>query len=181
MISTRFYRFLKIDCFPCSVWIILYWATSSDTVLSNIFGSAITVSWVASVLKAYNLKAVGLRIRGEDREKVTYKARRVDRVKVCFTLSENPVAETGPKTIYIRIARPDRVIVTRGKDDAFAFEYQGQMINFTMKREIDYQNKAMDICLQWDKKSDEPAMKGIYDVAVFADGQEIGETQFQLE
>lgn len=135
----------------------------------------------AAILKAYNISAMGARIRGEDNEKITFKARRVDAVKVCFTLSENPIIEKGPKTIYVRVARPDNVIVTRGKDDAFTFEYQGEKINFTMKETIDYQNKAMDLCLYWHKQTDEPAMKGTYHVSIFADGYEIGYTTFVLE
>jgi len=87
----------------------------------------------AAVLKAYNIVCEGIRMRAGEREDVTFKARRVDAIRVSFTLSENPVAEPGPKTLYVRIARPDNVIVTRGKDDAFTFEYEGNRINFSMK------------------------------------------------
>ncbi|HRZ76178.1 MAG TPA: hypothetical protein P5248_02345, partial [Bacteroidales bacterium] len=135
----------------------------------------------AAVLKAYNIVCEGLRVRGEDSEKVTYKARRVDAVRVCFTLSENPVAQPGPRNIYVRIARPDNVIITRGKDDAFTFEHQGQKLNFSMKQEVNYQNKAMNVCLSWEKQSEEPAMKGTYNVYIFIDGYEIGYSQFTLE
>lgn len=135
----------------------------------------------AAIMKAYNINSLGVRVRGEDREKVTFKARRVDAVKVCFTLSENKIIEPGPKTIYIRVARPDNVIVTRGKDEAFTFEYQGDKINFSMKETIDYQNIAMDLCMYWHKQTDEPAMKGTYHVAIFADGYEIGSSSFILE
>ena len=135
----------------------------------------------AAVLKAYNIVSEGLRVRGEDSEKLTFKARRVDAVKVCFTLSENPVAQPGMRTVYVRIARPDNVIVTQGKDDAFSFEHQGQKLNFSMKQEVNYQNKAMNVCLKWDKQSDEPAMKGVYKVYIFTDGYEIGYSQFTLE
>lgn len=135
----------------------------------------------AAILKAYNIVSEGLRIRGEDNESVTYKARRVDAVRVCFTLSENPVAQPGPRNIYVRIARPDNVIITRGKDDAFTFEHEGQKLNFSMKQEVNYQNKAMNVCLTWEKQSDEPAMKGTYNVYIFTDGYEIGYGQFTLE
>lgn len=136
----------------------------------------------ASALKAYNITAEGIRYKswGEG-EKVTYKARRVDAVKICFTLSENPVAAPGNKTVYVRLARPDNVIVTQGNDDAYTFEYQGEKLNFSMKQDINYQNKAMDVCLDWEKVAEGPAMKGVYHVYIFVDGEEIGYGQFELE
>jgi cell division protein FtsL len=136
----------------------------------------------ASALKAYNISAEGIRYKswGEG-EKVTYKARRVDAVKICFTLSENPVAEPGKRNIYVRLARPDNVIVTQGNDETYTFDYQGEKINFSMKQEVDYQNKAMDVCLDWEKVAEGPAMKGVYHIYIFVDGEEIGYSQFELE
>lgn len=136
----------------------------------------------ASVLKAYNIEAYGIRTRGfNDKEVVTDKARRVEEVNVCFTLAENPIIPSGKKNIYVRIARPDNVIVSRSKDIIYTFEYNGEKIQYSMMKEIEYNNKAMDLCLSWTKQDPKtPAMVGIYNVAIFADGQEIGQTQFEL-
>lgn len=136
----------------------------------------------ASALKAYNISCEGVRFKTwGDGEKITYKARRVDAVDVCFTLSENPVAETGNRTVYVRIARPDDVIVTKGEGEEYQFLHNGEMINYSMKEQIRYENKAMDICLRWEKVTDEPAMKGTYHAFIFLDGEEIGYSQFELD
>ena len=122
-------------------------------------------------------KVVGL----NKKEDVTEKARRTDEVKVCFTLSENPVAPTGKRMIYIRIARPDNVIITQGTETE-TFMFNDQKIQFSMKKDIDYDGKAQNICLTWakhDKKTD--AMKGVYHVSVFCDNYEIGQGQFELK
>jgi len=135
----------------------------------------------ASLLKAYNVTATALRSKSETKESSTEKARRADKVKVCFTLSENPVAEKGKKLVYIRIARPDNVIITEGLDET-AFMFNGQKIQYSMKQEVNYTGAAQNICVAWskkDKKTD--AMKGIYHVAVFIDGYEIGQGQFELK
>lgn len=138
---------------------------------------------VASMLKAYNIKANTVRLRsGGSKEIETDKAKRVERVKICFTLSENKIATSGKKTIYVRIARPDNQIVSEGKDDIYSFEYQGQRIQYSMKKEINYDNKSQEICLSWDKKDEKtPAMVGKYNVAIFVDGYEIGQSQFELK
>lgn len=136
----------------------------------------------ASILKAYNLSALGVRFTGSGRAKETDKASRVERIKVCFTLSANKIVEAGTKTIYLRIARPDDEIVTQKLDaDSYTFEYKGQPIQYTSKKEIDYQNEAMDLCLFWHKKTKDAAMVGVYNASIFVDGYEIGSTNFELK
>jgi len=136
----------------------------------------------ASMLKAYNVTAEGVRLKGGSKKEVIEdRARRVEKVKVCFTLAENPVIPAGKKNVYIRIARPDKVIITRSKDIIYTFDYNGEKIQYSMMKEIDYNNKAMDLCLYWTKQDMKtPAMTGTYNVAVFSDGQEIGQTNFVL-
>ncbi|HRY33886.1 MAG TPA: hypothetical protein P5531_13040 [Bacteroidales bacterium] len=136
---------------------------------------------LGAMLKAYNITSEGLRIRGSGKEVSTGKARRTDAVKVCFTLSENPITPPGPRTVYLRIARPDNVIVTEGTD-ASTFIHDGEPIQYTLKKEIDYQNKAQQICMTWLKKDKTgEAMTGRYHVAVFVDGYEIGQGSFELK
>lgn len=135
----------------------------------------------AAVLKAYNLTAEGIRMTGSGRERTTDKANKIEKVKVCFTLGENKLVPPGPKTIYMRIARPDNEIVSQRAGDTYTFEYQGKLIEYTIKKEIDYQQEPLNLCLYWTKKSEkEPAMIGKYNVSVFADGFDIGQTFFEL-
>jgi len=135
----------------------------------------------ATVLRAYNVTASTVRITGSGRERDTDKAKRVERVEVCFTLGENKLSEPGPKVIYIQIIRPDGVVVTQKIGEDYSFEYQGGLLEYTAKKEVDYQNKDTFSCMHWNKRSDsEAAMLGIYNVKVFTAGEEIGKTSFQL-
>jgi hypothetical protein len=135
----------------------------------------------AAVFNAYNVEAYGVRFTGSGRERETDKANKIERVKVCFTLGENKLIEPGIKTVYIRIIRPDGVVVTQRLESGNTFDFQGQQIEYTSKKEIDYQNKDTYTCIFWTKKSDsEPAMEGVYNVSVYADGAQIGKTSFEL-
>jgi cell division protein FtsB len=135
---------------------------------------------LASSLKAYNLKGTPIRKKsGGKKEEVEEKAKRTDRIKVSFTLSENLIAPSGTKTIYIRIARPDDKILTTSADISYTFDYNGEKIQYSVKKDIDYQNKAMDITMYWDKLEDFTA--GTYVVSVFTDELLIGESQFALK
>ncbi|MCD4698417.1 MAG: hypothetical protein K8S16_19500 [Bacteroidales bacterium] len=136
----------------------------------------------ATVLKAYNVTASTIRFTGSGRERETDKASKIERVKVCFTLSENKLVEPGLKTVYLRIVRPDKVVVTQKVGDTYTFEYQGKQIEYSDKKDVDYQNKDAYVCMHWGKKSKkEPAMVGTYTVTVYTEGYEIGKASFELQ
>ena len=135
---------------------------------------------LASSLKAYNLRAFALRVRGVN-ETVTDRAVRADRIMVEFTLSENRIVPAGPRTIYVRIARPDNVIILAGDGDAYSFELDGNQLQFTIRHNIVYNNTAQNISLSWTKRDARaPAMEGIYTVTIFMDNHQIGQTFFEL-
>lgn len=136
----------------------------------------------ASVLKAYNITASTIYVKRSGSEVETDKARRVNKVKVCFTLSKNVVLTPGLKDVYVRIARPDNKILSPGIAEDFVFEYKGEQIQYSMYQQANYDNEAQDICLDWvNKFEDINMLEGTYEVIVFADGKEIGTTSFNLK
>ncbi len=141
-----------------------------------------TVSTAASTFKAYNLRATTVRIKSKGQESETDKASRVDAINVCFTLSENKIAASGSLPVYVRIARPDGVIMVESNSDAYSFTVDTTVLQFSLKKDLDYKNVAQEVCLKWMKKDkDADAMKGSYNVAVFTAGKEIGRTSFELK
>jgi len=155
---------------------------SKNTQLSEINEELNKKVDVGSNLRIYNLKAEAYALRGRsDREVLTFKARRVDRLTICLTLGENPLVEPGKKNIYIRVARPDNLILIKGEGDEYSFEANGVKLQYSLKQTVDYQNKAQDICLNWDKQTSENAMEGMYKVIVYIDGIEVGTTSITLD
>jgi hypothetical protein len=133
----------------------------------------------ATFIKAYDVTATTYKLKGGDKEQPTEKASRTDRVRVCFTIGENPLVTSGKKIIYIRISRPDNVVVIKSKYDTFAFN--GQTVPYSIREDIDYAGKSMNVCVNWTKRNtDEPAMKGKYNVTVFTEDKEIGSGTFEL-
>lgn len=135
----------------------------------------------AAVLKAYKITGQGVRGTGE-KERVTDKAKRVEKVKACFTLSENSLLSAGRKEVYVRIARPDKLILARGKGDEYSFTYKGEILQYSMKETVNYQNQAIDLCLYWiNRTSKEDLPAGTYVVTVYSDDTEIGQSSFELK
>jgi hypothetical protein len=134
----------------------------------------------AAFLKAYNVNVKAFRVTAGSKETATDKASRTDRLRICFTIGENPLVQTGNRSVYIRIMRPDNVVVTKSKYDTFVFN--GQTIPFSIREDINYLGKAMNLCVDWTKKdTDKAAMKGRYTVTVFTEDKEIGSSTFELK
>ena len=129
---------------------------------------------IAKTLRAINFNITGLNKKG----KPNNKAKKVKKIQICFTLAENKVVEPGNKVVYLRIARPDGSIITASEYNLF--EYQGNKIAYTAKREIEYNNKDTDVCIYWTNENDERLMKGTYFADIFIDGKNVGTTTFKL-
>jgi len=135
----------------------------------------------AAYIKAYDVVATAFKLKsGGSKEQVTDKASRTDRIRVCFTIGENTLITPGKKNVYVRIVRPDNIVVIKSKYDTF--EFNGQTLAYSLRQDIDYQGKSMKVCVDWTKKNtDQPAMKGKYMVTVFTDDREIGTGSFDLK
>jgi len=134
----------------------------------------------AAVLKAYKVTAIAYKSRGVDKEKETDKAARADKIKVCFTVSENKLVSSGYKRFFVRIARPDNVILTRGP--AYTFQFLGQTLQFSAMETLNFEGDAADVCTYFERPANGPELtKGRYIVNVFTEDREIGQTSFELK
>lgn len=135
----------------------------------------------AAYLKAYKITATAVKGSGE-KERPVDKARRLEKIKVCFTLGENPLISSGKKDIYIRIAGPDNKILARGVGDEYSFKHKGEVLQYSSKHTLNYINKAIDVCDYWtNRSSNEDMQVGTYVITVYADDEEIGQTTFELK
>jgi cell division protein FtsB len=135
---------------------------------------------VASILGTYNLEGLPVHVKGSGKEIETDKIRRVERINVCFTLSENSIVPAGEKTLYVRIAQPDKEILEAGRGDKYTFQHQGETLQYSIKKEINYQNEAIEMCLQYNLRETQEIQAGIYHVDVFDGDNNIGHTTFEL-
>ena len=136
---------------------------------------------IASALQAYKITLTSRRLRsGGGKESSTDKAKKTDRFKICFTLSKNMIAQSGSKDIYIRIAKPDHEILCKNRNADYAFvTREKDTLQFSVKKNVNYENKSMDVCVNWDKTTE--LAPGNYTVSIYADGFLIGESSIDLK
>jgi hypothetical protein len=127
---------------------------------------------IASVIQAKNIVAVSL----NKKRKETTRINALDKLRICFTLRENPLAKPGQKDVYMRVIRPDSLVVTSSPDNLF--EYNGNKIIYSANRQVDYMNQDIDVCIYMDNKGD--FIIGNYSVELYLDNNIIGRTNFML-
>ncbi|MDA3928846.1 MAG: hypothetical protein PF541_07780 [Prolixibacteraceae bacterium] len=128
----------------------------------------------AQILEALDLRGTGL----NPRDKETLKVARTSKLMISFTLSKNLTAKRGAKNIYIRIMRPDQLLLLESEQDLF--KYEDLKIAYTAKREVNYEGMELPINIYWNNTGKDPLLAGTYTVDVFADGYNIGSSEFVL-
>jgi hypothetical protein len=127
---------------------------------------------IASIIQAKDVIAVAL----NKSRKETTRLDRIEKLRICFTLRENPIAAAGKKTVYLRITRPDSLIITASPDNLF--EFNGTKAIFTANREADYMNQDVDMCIFVDNTGD--FIIGNYRADLYLEGAKIGGCTFIL-
>jgi len=130
----------------------------------------------ASELSIAALKGGAVIEKSSGKQIPTTKARRADKVKICFSVAENRIAEKGDKLLYVQVLDANNNVL--GENAVVAFD--DKTLNYSFKTEFNYTNKALDICefLTAPKKGFD---KGNYFVNVFRGSDMISNTSFVLE
>ncbi len=121
---------------------------------------------LAAVFKTFDVKAVGVRQKGAS-ETETDKVKKLEKIKICFTLSGNNIIPSGNKNIYLRIAQPDKKILSKGRGEEYSFLFRGERLQYSIMQPIDYRNVDQEICVYWDRRDTQDLVPGIYNIDIY--------------
>jgi hypothetical protein len=145
---------------------------NSNTELSKVKEDLSSKVEIASVIQAKDIVAVSL----NKKRKETTRINLLDKLRICFTLRENPLATAGPKSVYMRVLRPDSLVITSSPDNLF--DYKGNKIIYSANRTVDYANQDVEMCIFLDNNGD--FIIGNYSVELYLEDNIIGRTNFTL-
>jgi uncharacterized protein with PIN domain len=117
---------------------------NTNTELSKVKEELSSKVEIASVIQAKNIAAVSL----NKKRKETTRINLLDKLRICFTLRENPLAKAGQKEVYMRVIRPDSLVITSSPDNLF--EYKNNKIIYSAFRVVDYMNQDVEMCIFMD-------------------------------
>ena len=125
----------------------------------------------ASVLRVEYLNISTLKKKYNDKYAPTLLAKRTNKFDICFTVLENKIAKSGPRTIYLRLLSPNgRVIGDRAQGSgSFNNTKSNSQLQFTLSKSLDYSNANSNLCMTWESAGEKYDV-GIYTAEIYIDG-----------
>lgn len=122
------------------------------------------------IVKNFNVKGVKF---GNTNPHVS-KASTIDQLRVCFTLLQNKVIQSGEKTFYIQVLNPKNETITKE-----GFIIPNSKIAYTKLLKLNYKKQAMDVCefLEIDKKE---LIKGSYIITLYTNDNEVAQSYLTI-
>lgn len=115
----------------------------------------------ASYLQVLGLDAVGVIERSSGKLIPTERARRSDKLKVCFMIAKNDLVESGDKALYVQVIDPKNNVL--GLNNELVFNED--VLNYSLISSFNYEKNNLDICEYI--SSDEKFETGNYTVNIF--------------
>jgi hypothetical protein len=129
---------------------------------------------VASTLNAYAISITPVDERKSGKEKVSSKAKKVDKLIIAFDV-DNRIVATGPTEVYVSITGPDGqpIAVEALGSGKFTTREEGEKL-FTTKVPVDFEaGKKKHVEFAWKQNSD--FKPGDYKIEIYHNGFKIGE------
>lgn len=140
----------------------------------------------AAVLKTTNITAFGVRFKNNGKEKSTKDYRKVEKIKICYDVLENPIARSGIQELVIRVTHPEGFTLAVESTAASEFKSGSFMsakdieLQYTTTADIDYKNdEVQSYCTYW--AYDNELSPGVYRTEIYHLGHLIGQTTFELK
>jgi regulator of replication initiation timing len=135
---------------------------------------------IASAIRVKNIVVKGVDVKGT-KERAKSRAKKVDRLSVCFRTEANEVAPQGEETFYLRIIDPSGSPLSvdeRGSGVA-QNKRSDEEFRYTTVATCDYSNEETDVCGTWEPGQN--FAKGKYKVEVYNKGYLVGTGSFNLK
>jgi hypothetical protein len=128
----------------------------------------------AAVLQTVELKGFGVIERSSGKLIPTERARRSDKIRVCYTVAKNTLVGAGDKELYVQVLDPkDNVL---GVNEQIQFDEV--VLNYSLISKFNYENRNLNIC-EFVAPNDE-FEEGRYVVNVYNEKDLISSTEFTL-
>ncbi len=129
----------------------------------------------AGLLIPTNFSLRGMILRKSGKEIENDKARRVDDLKVCFTLPTNAFAKTGASSFYLQVINPDNNVVGLKK----TVQLDNEKLTYSKIVQFLYKGTELDICELVGADEDD-IIKGTYRVNLYNGNKRVSSSELSL-
>jgi len=123
-----------------------------------------------------NLDATAIIVRKGGKIKETKRASRADKIRVCYTIAPNTLAQAGDRVLYVQVINPDNNII----GDKSNITFGQDLLTYSKSEIVFYENKALDVCAIVGTAGQD-VLKGLYTINIFDAQRQIGSTTLMLK
>lgn len=131
----------------------------------------------AAIVKATDLRGEGVIVRTSGKVVDTKRSSRADKIRACFTLTPNAVAEKGDRTLYIQVLNPRNNVV--GDKGIKTFD-DGTTLSYSASSKVFYENDELDVCIMVNS-SEADLVEGRYTINLFDGQNQVATTTMELK
>ena len=123
-----------------------------------------------------NLDATAIIVRKGGKIKETKRASRADKIRVCYTIAPNTLAQAGDRVLYVQVINPDNNII----GDKSNITFGQDLLTYSKSESVFYENQALDVCAIIGSTGQD-VLKGLYTINIFDAQRQIGSTTLMLK
>jgi cell division protein FtsB len=123
-----------------------------------------------------NLDATAIIVRKGGKIKQTKRASRADKIRVCYTIAPNTLAQAGDRVLYVQVINPDNNII----GDKSNITFGQDLLTYSKSESVFYENQALDVCAIVGTTGQD-VLKGLYTINIFDAQRQIGSTTLMLK
>ena len=123
-----------------------------------------------------NLDATAIIVRKGGKIKETKRASRADKIRVCYTIAPNTLAQAGDRVLYVQVINPDNNII----GDKSNITFGQDLLTYSKSESVFYENQALDVCAIVGTAGQD-VLKGLYTINIFDAQRQIGSTTLMLK
>lgn len=130
----------------------------------------------AAAIKSGNISISAFNIRNNGKESMVTRASTTDKLRVNFSLVNNPLAEKGIHTIFLRVIDPSGNLVISNNGGMFISD--DEELQYSYKTAIEFANDGRSYTVDW--SDGRTYQKGVYTIILYADGYTMGKGSVSL-
>ncbi len=148
--------------------------TEATSQISNLTSEKETLTEKVEIASQLDATAISVQPQNK-RGKQAKKVKDVTRFVANFTVTKNITAQTGQRTLYVRILKPTNDVVA----PSGTFSYENRSLDYSAAKIIEYTGEEQRLTIY--VPINEFLSKGTYRIHIFADGNMIGSSSFTME
>ncbi len=129
-----------------------------------------------SVVKATDLRGDAVIVRNSGKVVDTRRSSRADKVRACFTLAPNIIADKGDRTIYVQVLNPKNTLM----GDKATMQFETGSVEYSASTVVFYEQEELDVCVLVNA-SEEDLVEGRYTINIFDGPLQVATTTMTLK